>query len=43
MEKIGYGISVKTDLGVEEAENRIRDSLSEEGFKMLTEIDVAAT
>lgn len=43
MEKIRYSISVETSLGVEEAENRIRGSLSEEGFGILTEIDVAAT
>ncbi len=43
MEKTRYGIIVKTNLGIEEAEEKIRASLAEEGFGILTEIDVAAT
>lgn len=43
MEKTRYGIIVETNLSVEEAEERIRTSLADEGFGILTEIDVAAT
>ena len=38
-----YGFSVDTDLTVEEAESRVRDLLKEEGFGVLTEIDVKRT
>jgi len=38
-----YGFSVDTDLGFEEAESRVRDLLKEEGFGVLTEIDVQRT
>lgn len=38
-----YGMSVHTSLSLDEAEARIRQALSEEGFGILTEIDVAAT
>jgi uncharacterized protein (DUF302 family) len=38
-----YGMSVHTTLSLDEAESRIRDALQEEGFGILTEIDVAAT
>jgi len=39
----GYGISRKVDLTVEEAEARIRETLAERGFGILTEIDVKNT
>ena len=38
-----YGFGVDTDLDPEEAETRIREALAEEGFGILTEIDVSAT
>lgn len=38
-----YGFSVDTTLSVEEADARVRDLLKEEGFGVLTEIDVQAT
>jgi uncharacterized protein (DUF302 family) len=38
-----YGMSVHTSLSIEEAEAHIRGALSDEGFGILTEIDVAAT
>lgn len=38
-----YGMSVHTSLSIEEAETRIRAALAEQGFGILTEIDVAAT
>jgi uncharacterized protein (DUF302 family) len=38
-----YGMSVHTHLSIEDAEAHIRRALSEEGFGILTEIDVAAT
>ena len=38
-----YGMSVHTNLSIEQAEAHIRQALSEEGFGILTEIDVAAT
>ena len=38
-----YGMSVHTSLSLDEAEALIRDALGEEGFGILTEIDVAAT
>ncbi len=38
-----YGMSVHTSLSPEAAEAHIRQSLSDEGFGILSEIDVAAT
>jgi uncharacterized protein (DUF302 family) len=38
-----YGFGIETDLSPDEAETKIRDALAEEGFGILTEIDVAAT
>jgi uncharacterized protein (DUF302 family) len=38
-----YGFSVDTDLTVGEAESRVRELLKEEGFGVLTEIDVQRT
>jgi uncharacterized protein (DUF302 family) len=38
-----YGMSVHTTLSPDEAEAHIRRALSDEGFGILTEIDVAAT
>jgi uncharacterized protein (DUF302 family) len=38
-----YGFSVDTALAFEEAESRVRDLLKEEGFGVLTEIDVQRT
>lgn len=38
-----YGIGVATRLGIDEAEAAVRAALSEQGFSILTEIDVAAT
>ncbi len=38
-----YGFSVDTELSVEEAEARVRELLKEEGFGVLTEIDVQRT
>jgi uncharacterized protein (DUF302 family) len=38
-----YGFGVETTLGPEEAESRIRQALADEGFGILTEIDVAST
>ena len=38
-----YGMSVATDLSMEDAEAAIRSALADEGFGVLTEIDVAAT
>lgn len=38
-----YGMSIHTSLSLDEAESAIRAALSEEGFGILTEIDVAAT
>lgn len=43
MEEFPYGVGVVTDLGVEEAEARVRAALADEGFGVLTEIDVAET
>lgn len=38
-----YGFGIETTLGPEEAETRMRSALADEGFGILTEIDVAAT
>lgn len=38
-----YGFGVETDLHPAQAEARMREALAEEGFGILTEIDVAAT
>ena len=43
MEEFPYGFGVRTGLTPEEAEARVRRALAEEGFGVLTEIDVAAT
>jgi uncharacterized protein (DUF302 family) len=43
MEEFPYGVGIVTDLDPAEAEARIREALAEEGFGVLTEIDVAAT
>ena len=40
---MAYYISNSVDLGFEEAERRIRESLAKEGFGILTEIDVDKT
>lgn len=42
MREHGYGFAVTTGLGIEDAEKKVRDALAEEGFGILTEIDVAA-
>lgn len=39
----GYGFSVDSPLPFEEAEARVRELLQDEGFGVLTEIDVEAT
>ena len=38
-----YALSRTVDLSFEEADQRVRDALQEEGFGVLTEIDVKAT
>lgn len=38
-----YALSRTVDLSYEEADRRVRDALQEEGFGVLTEIDVKAT
>lgn len=38
-----YGFSVETEMEPSEAESRVRDMLREEGFGVLTEIDVKKT
>ncbi len=38
-----YGMSVRIDASIEEALDRTRAALAEQGFGILTEIDVAAT
>jgi len=43
METTQYGLKVTSSLTVNEAEKRIRAALAEEGFGVLTEIDLAAT
>ena len=43
MTEHGYGMATSTSLSPDEAEAQIRSALQEEGFGVLTEIDVAAT
>lgn len=43
MREFQYGFAVQTNLGLEEAEKKVREALAAEGFGILTEIDVAAT
>ena len=43
VETTQYGLKVTSSLTVEEAEQRIRAALAEQGFGVLTEIDLAAT
>ena len=43
MKEFAYGFSITTHMGIDEAETKVRDALAEEGFGILTEIDVAAT
>lgn len=38
-----YGFGIETTLSPEDAESRIRQALADEGFGILTEIDVAST
>ena len=40
---MSYSIRVETDLSLADAESRVRAALAEEGFGVLTEIDVAST
>ena len=40
---LSYGFAVDTDLGFEDAELKVRDLLKQEGFGVLTEIDVQKT
>lgn len=43
MREFAYGFAVSTVMGIDEAEEKLREALAEEGFGILTEIDVAAT
>lgn len=43
MKEFKYGLGIETTLSVADADTAIRSALSEEGFGILTEIDVAAT
>ncbi len=43
MKRLTYGMGIVTDKTVEEAEAAVRSALAEEGFGILTEIDVAGT
>ena len=43
MEEFPYGFGIRTSLSPEQAEHEVRRALAEEGFGVLTEIDVAAT
>lgn len=38
-----YGFGIETDLSPDEAETKMREALADEGFGILTEIDVTAT
>ncbi|MEJ2677627.1 MAG: DUF302 domain-containing protein [Gemmatimonadota bacterium] len=42
-ETVGYAMSRTLDISYEEADRRVREALQEEGFGVLTEIDVKAT
>lgn len=41
--KKAYGLKTRTGLDIAEAEARVRELLADQGFGILTEIDVAAT
>ena len=43
IEQHRYGMAITVDVAVDEAERRVRAALAEEGFGILTEIDMAAT
>lgn len=43
MKEFGYGLGIETDMSVADADTAVRAALAEEGFGILTEIDVAAT
>jgi uncharacterized protein (DUF302 family) len=43
MRRNAYGFSVESDLGVDEADATVRELLKEQGFGVLTEIDVRKT
>lgn len=43
MAATAYGLKTRTQLGLAEAEEKVRELLAVEGFGVLTEIDVAAT
>jgi uncharacterized protein (DUF302 family) len=43
MNDISYGLKKSLQASMEDAESRVRDALKEEGFGVLTEIDVQAT
>lgn len=43
MQETGYGLSRGLKIGFDEAEKRIRETLKEQGFGILTEIDVQKT
>ena len=43
MNDISYGMKIRAETGLEETEARVREALADEGFGVLTEIDVAAT
>jgi uncharacterized protein (DUF302 family) len=43
MEETAYGLKTKTGLDMASSEARVRELLAEEGFGILTEIDVAET
>lgn len=42
-EAVAYAMSRELDVSYEEADRRVREALQEEGFGVLTEIDVKAT
>ncbi len=43
MQETGYALSRKVEMGFEEAEKRVREKLKEQGFGVLTEINVTKT